>query len=90
MGFDVLQTGPTGRFYAYLDTRREGGLIFELIEAEKAHFPVKLMCHALGVSRSGLYAWRRRPVPGSAKEVFIYHEYACLSMVITVEENANI
>jgi methylmalonyl-CoA/ethylmalonyl-CoA epimerase len=32
MGFEVLQTGPFGRFYAYLDTRRHGGLIFELIE----------------------------------------------------------
>jgi methylmalonyl-CoA/ethylmalonyl-CoA epimerase len=34
MGFEVLQTGPVGRFYAYLDTRREGGMIFELIEAD--------------------------------------------------------
>ncbi len=34
MGFEVLQTGPVGRFYAYLDTRREGGLIFELIEGD--------------------------------------------------------
>ena len=32
MGLEVLQTGPLGRFYAYLDTRRHGGLIFELIE----------------------------------------------------------
>ena len=32
MGFEVLQTGPGGRFYAYLDTRRCGGIIFELIE----------------------------------------------------------
>ena len=32
MGLAVLQTGPLGRFYAYLDTRRHGGLIFELIE----------------------------------------------------------
>jgi methylmalonyl-CoA/ethylmalonyl-CoA epimerase len=32
MGLEVLQTGPAGRFYAYLDTRRHGGLIFELIE----------------------------------------------------------
>jgi len=31
MGFDVLQTDPFGRFYAYLDTRRYGGIIFELI-----------------------------------------------------------
>jgi methylmalonyl-CoA/ethylmalonyl-CoA epimerase len=34
MGFEVLQTGPGGRFYAYLDTRRCGGLIFELIEGD--------------------------------------------------------
>ncbi len=33
MGLEVLQTGPTGRLYAYLDTRRHGGMIFELIEA---------------------------------------------------------
>jgi methylmalonyl-CoA/ethylmalonyl-CoA epimerase len=32
MGFEVLQTGPLGRFYAYLDTRRHGGIIVELIE----------------------------------------------------------
>ena len=34
MGIEVLQTGPFGRFYAYLDTRRHGGLIFELIESD--------------------------------------------------------
>jgi len=34
MGLEVLQTGPFGRFYAYLDTRRCGGLIFELIEGD--------------------------------------------------------
>ena len=34
MGLDVLQTGPLGRFYAYLDTRRCGGIIFELIEGD--------------------------------------------------------
>ena len=32
MGFEVLQTGPVGRFYAYLDTRPQSGLIFELTE----------------------------------------------------------
>lgn len=32
MGFEVLQMGPFGRFYAYLDTRRCGGVIVELIE----------------------------------------------------------
>ena len=32
MSFKVLQTGPTGRLYAYLDTREHGGIIIELIE----------------------------------------------------------
>jgi methylmalonyl-CoA/ethylmalonyl-CoA epimerase len=30
-GFELLQTDPFDRFYAYLDTRRYGGVIFELI-----------------------------------------------------------
>lgn len=34
---------------------------YELIEAEKANFPVALMCEVLEVSRSGYYAWSRRP-----------------------------
>jgi putative transposase len=34
-------------------------LIFELIEAEKADFPIKFMCDRLGVSTSGFYEWRR-------------------------------
>jgi methylmalonyl-CoA/ethylmalonyl-CoA epimerase len=32
LGLEVLQTGPSGRLYAYLDARRHGGIIFELIE----------------------------------------------------------
>ncbi|XSF12109.1 IS3 family transposase [Myxococcus faecalis] len=34
---------------------------FELIEAQKAHFPIELMCQQLGVARSGYYAWQKRP-----------------------------
>lgn len=34
---------------------------FAFIDAEKANFPVAWMCRRLDVSRSGLYAWRRRP-----------------------------
>lgn len=34
---------------------------FERIAAEKASYPVSLMCEQLAVSRSGFYAWQRRP-----------------------------
>jgi putative transposase len=33
---------------------------FRFIEAEKAHYPIRLLCRCLAVSRSGYYAWRTR------------------------------
>ncbi len=40
---------------------------FALIDAEKAHYPVAVLCAALEVSRSGYYAWVGRPAPARAK-----------------------
>ena len=34
---------------------------FGFIDAEKAIYPISLLCRVLKVSRSGYYAWKKRP-----------------------------
>jgi putative transposase len=41
---------------------------YTFIEAEKAHFPVGILCDVLGVGRSGYYAWSTRPESRHASE----------------------
>ena len=41
---------------------------FAFIATEKAHYPVAVMCRVLQVSRSGYYAWSKRPASPHALE----------------------
>ncbi len=50
---------------------------FELIDAEKAHFPVSVLCEVLEVSRSGYYAWKdRAPSPREVADAALAVEVA--------------
>jgi putative transposase len=42
--------------------------MFELVDAEKACYPVTILCEVLEVSRSGFYAWKRREPSKRAAE----------------------
>jgi putative transposase len=42
--------------------------IFKLIDAQRASYPIAVLCRMLGASKSGYYAWRRRPPSESRRQ----------------------
>jgi len=47
---------------------------FQFIAAEKAQYPVRILCRTLGVSASGFYAWCARPDPApSTRDLALRH-----------------
>ncbi|MGB4907994.1 MAG: IS3 family transposase [Tabrizicola sp.] len=53
---------------------RERGksMTFGFIEAEKASFPINRMCHVLGVSQNGFFAWQERPACLRRRQDMVY------------------
>lgn len=45
---------------------------FAFIDAEKASFPISRMCHVLGVSQSGFFAWQERPACRRQQQDMVY------------------
>jgi transposase InsO family protein len=41
---------------------------FAFVDAEKAHYPVRMLCRLLRVSRAGFYAWRRQAPSSRERE----------------------
>ena len=55
---------------------------FGIIHAERAHFPVRVLCALRGVSPSGYYAWRdRKPSARSRSEVDLTRKGGVLNSV---------
>ena len=52
---------------------------FRFVEAERARFPVSLLCKTIGVTRAGYYAWKRRaPSPRSLSDAKLAERIALI------------
>jgi len=51
--------------------------LFRFVDAEKARFPVSMLCRVLKVSKSGYYAWKSRPPSKRRREDAALTEKIC-------------
>ncbi len=69
---DLVVEGMSNAQIASRGLFREGGRdsvkLFRLIDAEKASYPISLLCRVLKVSRSGYYDWKGRPPSKRTRE----------------------
>lgn len=57
--------------------------LFSFIDAEKASYPISVLCRALAVSRSGYYDWKGRP-PSRR----IWENAALISKILEIHERS--
>jgi transposase-like protein len=57
--------------------------LFSFIDAEKASYPISVLCRALAVSRSGYYDWKGRP-PSRR----IWEDAALISKILEIHERS--
>lgn len=63
-----LRKQPEGHQVSKKSTPWSARRVYEFMKAHSRTYDVKTMCRALGVTRSGYYAWLQHPISNKAEE----------------------